>query len=98
MTRLSLVLSNRTHFNRVAEKSHLLPPLSLSTGGCDFDQTLCRGTPVGDVTWHREVGLLSRRSDERINDDSGFGEAPLFDHSQPLTTKGLYNNIMSLIK
>ena len=59
------------------------------TGGCDFDTNLCQGTFEGNPHWFREVGLLDRRTASNINVDPGFGEAPLFDHTRPLTTKGM---------
>ena len=58
-------------------------------GGCDFDTNLCQGTFEGNPHWFREVGLLDRRTASNINIDPGFGEAPLFDHTRPLTTKGM---------
>ena len=58
-------------------------------GGCDFDTNLCQGTFEGNPHWFREVGLLDRRTASNINVDPGFGEAPLFDHTRPLTTKGM---------
>jgi len=63
-------------------------------GGCDFDTTLCLGdVGTGDISWRREVGLLDRRSDDLINTQSMPGEGPMFDHTQPLSTKGMCRDI-----
>ena len=56
-------------------------------GRCDFDSDLCDGKVNG--SWYRDVGLLVRKNNKDIKRDPLPGEAPLYDFTQPHTSKGL---------
>lgn len=58
-----------------------------SSGGCDFDNDVCRGQLTGG--WYRTLGLLSSKNETNINDDPLPGQAPLYDHTRPFTSSGM---------